>query len=152
VRNYRQLTDTVWTSQYGPIAEAWAFVRAKLPDDARLAYTNSQFTYPLMGFEGNRRLIYAPTRPGVTALHTLPRLEAALPGEQLVQQIARVMVAEADHSVWLQNLERLGAGYLFIARAGVVKDPPELSFVQQDPTRFEVVFENSAAVVYRIHW
>jgi hypothetical protein len=64
--------------------------------------------------------------------------------------VARATTADPDSDTWLANLRRLNAAYLFVARDGVVKDPPELSLAQTDPQRFEPVFENAAAVVYRI--
>ena len=150
VHRYEQLTHTAWVSQYGPIADGWAFVSDNVPDDAVLAYTNTQFTYPLIGFEGDRRLAYAPTRPGVTSLHMLPRLEEPVSGERLVQELARVTVGHADRDTWLNNLRAAGADYLFVPRAAVVTEPPELAFARAESERFEPVFENEAVVVYRI--
>jgi hypothetical protein len=152
IRQYERLTHAVWSSQYGRIADGWEFVRRQVPAGAVVAYTNSQFAYPLMGFEGNRRVVYAPTRAGVTGLHTLPRVADKIPGERLAEEVSRVTVAEADRGVWVENLKRVGAEYLFVAKAGVVQEPPELGFARAEPGRFQGVFENEEVVVYRIAW
>ena len=154
IARYIAQTHPRWADPtvYGPLADAWEFVRTSVPRDATVAYTNTNLVYPLMGFVGDRRVVYAPTRPDVTTLHSLPHLPGPVSGEHLVAEVARVTTADADVETWIANLRRLNADYLFVARDAVVKDPPELTFARGDRARFEPVFENAAATVYRIRW
>jgi hypothetical protein len=45
-----------------------------------------------------------------------------------------------------------GAAFLFIAKpsSGPASNPPELSLAAADPAHFHPIFENDAAIVYRL--
>ncbi|MCY2954588.1 MAG: hypothetical protein NTU53_21880 [Planctomycetota bacterium] len=150
VADYAQATPLVWAQDYGKLAEAWTFVRHQLPPDKTLAYANTYYVYPLFGFAADRNVVYAPTRPGIAALHDLPPLHQSIPGEKLRQAITLATIANPDRATWLANLNRLGAAYLFLATDESIAAPPELRFIAADAGRFEVVFRNDKAIVYKV--
>ncbi len=141
-----------WDIVYPPEKVLWKFVDEQIPQDATVAYTNLYLIYPMQGFSLSRRLVYAPTRPGVRAIADLPWLGDGLSGEELVSAADRATVAEADRLVWLENLRRISAGYLIVGKEGVLGWPPEAGFAAQDLGRFHKLFENERGAVYRIDW
>lgn len=147
---YAQLTPALWETQYGPLAQAWTFVRNNIPHDKILAYTNTYYIYPLQGFTGSRIVLYAPTRHNISALHKLPPLHRPVPGEQLRREITLATFANPDPNTWLHNLDRLRADYLFVATDHSIALPPELLFAAANPDRFHIVFKNNQAIVYSI--
>lgn len=141
--------------KYTSIAPAWQFARETLPPDATIAYANTYYTYPLMGFELDRRVVYAPVRAGVRHVIDLGRFRSPTTGEDIPKYIVPLTNSGADRSVWLENLRTAGARYVFvgkedIADAGHPSEPPELRFAREMPERFRPVFENDAAAVYEI--
>jgi hypothetical protein len=153
VIEYARATDAAWSDprQYGNLGEAWTFLR-RISASPSIAYANTHFVYPLFGFEGTNRVIYVPTRPGVEHLNNLPHLPHSVPGESLNRAVAEQTVAEADARVWLDNLSRIRPDYLFIAKRGVLPNPPELRFANGTAELFQPVFENDAARIYRLRW
>ncbi len=150
IRDYRDNTSIVWISAYGELGEAWAFVRENSKPGTVIAYTNSHFVYPLFGFEWDRAVVYAPTRPNTASLQDLPRVEKAVAGERLIELVVAPVFAHADRDVWLSNLNRTGADCLFVAKEATGLTPPELAFVRQAGGRFRLLFENDAAAIYRV--
>lgn len=150
VYNYSRTTNLAWEETYGDLAKAWTFVRTQLPRGARLAYCNTYLTYPLMGFEGDRFVEYAPTRAGLLHVHDMPRLDPPSIAEDPRWILSRMTVDQPDYSTWLGNLRRLRAEYLFVVRRGVVENPPELDFVTRETGRFEVIYRNDSAAVYAV--
>ena len=146
---------------HGHLAGAWQWVCDNLPPTDPLAYTNTYLVHPLSSFEHTRPLVYVPTRRGVTHIHDLPRLSGGkLPGERLEPAFVAAIVEDTDADGWLQKLKASGATHLFVARPHPPRGttppplgdtaPPELDIVRAHPEKFEQVFENPAAVVYRL--
>lgn len=145
------LLDTQYRTPYGDdLADVWKFVRVLLPHDQVLAYSNTYLVYPLTVPHHARRIVYVPTRRNVRHIHDLPGIPEKLPGEKIVATIAAATVAQPDAEQWLQKLHESGARHIVIFKRAAVTDPPELSMITANPGRFERVFENSVAVVYRV--
>lgn len=143
--------DYVYGGWYGDdTAEMWKFIRMNLPPDQTLAYANTFLVHPLTGPSHNRRIVYVPTRRNVRHLHDLPHLSGKLPGEQIVSTVADATVADPDPRQWLEKLAQSNASHIVIFKEGVVKNPPEFAIIRDNPTRFEQVFENPAAAIYRV--
>jgi hypothetical protein len=138
-----------WSHGYGPIADAWQYVRRELPPEATIAYANTYFVYPLQGDRFSRRAVYAPVRPGVEHISDLPPLPGRISGERIVPLVVRQTVAGADRETWLENLSETGAEFLFVAKAGEAP-APELRFAGSDPSQFVKMFDNEAATIYRV--
>jgi hypothetical protein len=145
---YRDEATRYWELSYdGPLAAAWKFVRDEVPADATVAYANTHFVHPLLGAKLDRRVVYAPTRRGVRAMHDLGRLDGRVAGERIVERVRELTVRDADRETWVQNLRSSGARYVFIAKPQAAGEVPELRFAQENEA-FRKVFENSAAVVF----
>jgi 4-amino-4-deoxy-L-arabinose transferase-like glycosyltransferase len=140
-----------YRSQYGTAtADAWKFVREELPPDELLAYANTYFIYPMEGFDHARRLIYIPTRRGVTHVRDLPRIPGKPSGEALMTAVADALNSQTDQAAWLARLSNSHATHLIVFKHDVVDAPAELAITRANPDRFKVVFENDDAVVYGI--
>jgi hypothetical protein len=146
----RLSAESGWAKKYPYETALWKYVDENIPSDAVLAYTNTYLIYPLEGFSMRRRLVYAPTRPGVQSQADLPWLGNGISGEDLVAATTLATLGDAQRDTWLANLRKSGAGYLFIARGDVVNAPPEAGFAAGDPKRFIKLMENEAGVIYRI--
>jgi hypothetical protein len=155
LRDYRADAVTLWAGTYGPVAEAWRYVREEIPAGEKLAYTNTYFTYPLMGFELDRPVTYVPTRPGLTRMTDLGKLGQPTTGEEIPRHIVPLTTRDPDRQTWLSNLRSSGARWLFIGKDDILRpgeqfEPIELRFVHEEPRRFQAVFENQSATVLRI--
>jgi len=93
-----------------------------------------------------------PTRANVAHVHDLPASHRRLAGEEVVPYIAAQITSEPDRNAWTNNLARLRPDYLLIVKpgAGAAELVPEMSWIPREPERFQQIFENAAAVVYRI--
>jgi hypothetical protein len=149
-RSVVESATTVWPNQYGPIGQAWIAARDELPTDAAIAYANTYLIYPLYGSHFQRHVLFAPVRPGEITFADLPRLGEQVPQDRIVETVTAAMNKGADEATWLNNLERLGATDLFIAKHERCEDPPELMFVHNHPNFFQLEFENDAAVIYHV--
>jgi hypothetical protein len=157
IKLYRQSIDEQIFphGNYGELGQTWAFVRTRLPPRARLAYANTYLIHPLYGFDLDRPVEYAPTRPGVWYLHDLGRFDQPTTGEHIPDQVAPLTWQQPSAVTWLANLEHMGAEYLLVGKRsisdpGVAVQPPELTMARSMPQRFERLDENSEAAVYRI--
>ena len=150
VENYRLNAAAAWPVQYGGLAEAWNFVRDQTPPGGTVAYTQSHFTYPLAGFYLDRRVVYAPVRPGVRTVADLGWLGDGLSGQTIDAAASRAADAGADRAVWLQNLRASGAAVLFVAKPDSGDSPPELAWAEADSARFRKLFENPNAAVFEV--
>ena len=149
----------VWSEPtvYGPVGEVWAYVRNELPRDAVIAYANTYFTYPLMGFAYDHRVAYAPTRRGLERFIDMPRIDQRMTGEQITGHIVRMLREDPDRDAWLRRLRETRAAFLVVmkqdpAAPGRTVVSPEAVFAAEEPQRFVVVFDNAAGTVYRINW
>lgn len=147
---YRRSTDETWVYRYEARGQAWATLREKLPPGTTIAYANTPTIWPLFGFDLRFRVVHAPVCPGVRHLHDLPPVPEKVPAREQYITATRITNDGADAQTWLANLDRLRADYLFVAKDDASRDPPELTFIAQHPTRFEPVFENEAALLLRI--
>ena len=149
---YRQVLFAGWDLNYPQYRPLWQYVAEHVPPDARLAYTNLYIVYPLQGFTQDRRVFYAPTRPGVHTLADLPWLGDRLPGERLVAAAVNATAANADRATWLQNLREQSAQYLLIGKGSPLPSPPEAAFAAGDSKHFKKLYESNAGVLYAIEW
>ena len=138
-----------WSEVRGAIAVAWSVVDREVPAGSVVAYANTHFVYPLQGSRVRNRVVYAPSRPGLEAVHDLPRSPKPLAGEQIPAYFAEQTQQDADAKTWRGNLRATGADYLFVAKSGE-NPPPELSFVADRPAAFELLHDGPAAALYRI--
>ena len=139
---------------YGTLADAWQFVR-DLPPQASVAYANTSYTYPLYGFDLQRRVMYIPTRRGVQHVYDLPKIDSRLSGEQIDAEFARVTAANLDREQWLQRILAADAKILFIGTRDLTGnhgpiDPPELRCARENLGHFVERFHNDQAAVYEI--
>jgi hypothetical protein len=152
------VTTEFWageSSNYGSIGAAWKFVRQELPPDAKLAYANTFYVYPLYGFDLRRPVVYAPVRSRVKHIHDLSPIIEPLSGERIVPAVARHTSLASDKRFWMDNLRAADARYILICKpdltgAAEPEPPVELTFAEQDPARFHRVFDNEAASVFEI--
>lgn len=147
---YARDTEAAWQQQYGPMGEAWNFVRQHVPQDKTIAYANTYFVYPLMGFDGRRRVVYAPCRPGVARLADLPKFPRPVAGEEMAEMVGRVTTEGAERAVWLENLRQRRVSYLVVLKTGVVKDPVEWRFAREGKGQFASVFSNEAVEIMKL--
>jgi hypothetical protein len=151
VKTCRNSAIDCYRSQYGTAtADAWKFVREELPPDELLAYGNTYFIYPMEGFDHARRLIYIPTRRGVTHVRDIPRIPGKPSGETLMTAVADALNSQTDEAAWLARLADSHATHLIVFKHDVVSAPPELAITRAHAERFKVAFENDDAVVYSI--
>jgi hypothetical protein len=141
---------------YGPIGEVWGFVRSEISRAATIAYANTYFTYPLMGFRYDHRVLHVPTSENLDDFRSLAPLDRPVTGEEIVSSVVKQMRKDPDRNRWLMRLRQSGAQYLVIAkqipaRGFETSTPPELNFVADDP-RFRRVFDNDAGSVFEIKW
>jgi hypothetical protein len=144
-----------WQQQYGSIADAWDFVRHDLPLGANIAYANTFFAYPLMGAAYDHRVTYVPTRANLERFIDMPRIEKKITGEQIVANVCAMLRDNPNRTQWLRRLRYSHAAYLFVAKQDPAAPeqtitPPELPLIDNDPM-FTRVFENDAAIVFRIN-
>jgi hypothetical protein len=135
---------------HGDLAESWQWVCDNLPPAEPLAYTNTYLVHSLSEFTHERPLVYVPTRRGVAHIRDLPHLPGRLSGEALEPAFVAALVDDTDADGWLAKLRASGATHLFVSKRGPVAEPPERAIIQAHPERFEQVFDNPAATVYRL--
>jgi len=136
--------------QYGQSGEVWKFIREEIPPAETLAYTNTFLIHPMDGFKHDRPLIYIPTRKNITHIQNLPPFQTKLSGEQIVPAMAAAMTSDTDGDGWLKKLFASRATHLVIFAHDVIPNPPEQTIVKTHPEKFEQVFQNPAATVYRL--
>jgi hypothetical protein len=124
---------------------------------ATIAYANTFFTYPLMGYRYEHRVVHVPTRRDVERFRDLPRLPRKVTGEELVPAVCAEQRKSPDPEAWLRRLRESGAQYLVVAKYDPAAPTrplvaPEMTFALQDARRFVRVFDNAAGSVFRIVW
>lgn len=171
VQGYVFVTDAAespWRGPqyYGALAEAWAFVRTRVPAGDAVALANSPYAYPLtaavtLGSDEpastlSRRVIYVSPDARAARLHELRPADTKLSGEVVVQTFAAQLRQHADERAWRDRLAASGAAVLFVAKADLTAgllpgDPPELTWARGDVHAFTPLFENDAAAVFRVN-
>ena len=158
IAQYREFgTRITWSDRYDDQAEVWRFVRQELPTGSKLAYGNTYLVYPLMGFNYDHAVVYAPTRKGLERFIEMPRIGETMSGEEIPTHIVRLLRQDPDREQWIDRLRKSGAEYLVVLTNDPAKPtekiiPPEQQFADQDASRFERIFSNTGGMVYRIHW
>jgi hypothetical protein len=149
IDGYEAIAIPAWRGGgYGELADAWEFIRA-LPPQTTVAYTNTSFVYPLYGFDLSRRVVYVPTRAGLSSWRDLPRARCPLAGEEIEPFVHSALSEQPERGEWLRRLLESDARYLFVALGNGV-EPPELSFAADDPAHFARLPGNDAAAVFEI--
>ena len=87
--------------QYGAMGRIWQYVREEIPPGAKIAYANTYFTYPLMGFSYDHRLAYAPTRTGLDRFVDMPAIGGTVSGEQITGRVVEMLHEHPDEAQWL---------------------------------------------------
>ena len=153
------LTDPSWSDPhaYADIADVWHCVRADLPPGAKIACANTYFTYPLMGYSYDHRVVYVPTRRGLERFIDMPPIETKTTGEEITSHIERLLRQDPDREQWLRRLRESGAQYLVVLKRGPSaaqfdEPPPEVVFASEDPARFQRVYDSDAGSVFKIVW
>ncbi|MGH7213801.1 MAG: hypothetical protein ACREIT_03440 [Tepidisphaeraceae bacterium] len=146
----RYAADVVWLDGYREQAEVWQFVRDHLPADATVAVSNAPMTYPMVWPDFRRRLVYAPVRPGLRFIHQLEPVIQPMYVDDAAKLIARQAGVGADAATWVENLDALGARHIVVMKHEMIVDPPEVGLAQQSSSRFRLLFENGAGVVYEV--
>jgi hypothetical protein len=179
VRQTEADSAVAWSNPgvYGGIGELWQFVRtddtaavaagsdtnstagagSRIPRGATIAYANTFFTYPLMGYRFDHRVVHVPTRHDLERFTELPHLPRKVSGEELVTEMVAELRKDPDRTAWLRRLRESGAQYLIVAKYDPAAPAqkvvaPEMTFAEQDPQRFVRVFDNDAGRVFRIAW
>jgi hypothetical protein len=135
---------------YPQDSRLWTWVNAHVPADAKVAYANLYFVYPLQGDWLRRRLVYIPTRADVTTLADLPRRRQQLPGERIVADTDKQTIEAPNRHSWMAHLKSDGCEYLIVGRGGATDTPPERRFADADPIHFVKLFGSTAGDVYSI--
>jgi hypothetical protein len=145
VADYRHAWKNIWPFSYGSQGKPWDFVENSVPSTAVIAYADQFMIYPLYGFDLTRRVVYAPLRPGesIATLSLPPRLS----GEQIAAAATAAANFPVDRAAWLANLRSAGAQFLIV---GAADDAPEIALARGDPEHFHLLFQNEAAMVFRV--
>jgi hypothetical protein len=154
-----ELSDPSWSHEqaYPDIADVWHHVRSALPPGSTIAYANTYFTYPLMGYTYDHRVVHAPTRRGLERFIDMPPIATPTTGEEITGHIEVLLRQDPDREQWLRRLRDSGAAYLVVMKRGpsaaAYKEPaPELVFTAEDPTHFQRVYDSDAGSIFKIVW
>ena len=151
LRLYRENCANAWAMRYIETGPAWRFIRSdNVPATAPVAFANTQFNYPLYGFNFEREVGYAPTRRGLHSFLNCPRMGDNVPGDLIAKTMTRVMTQDPDRKTWLENLSAMNARYLVVLRHEMVENPVELRFAEGDPSHFAVRYSDDASIIYEI--
>ncbi len=142
--------DFAFDIQYPLLSPLWRSFNATVPATATVAYTNLYLLYPLQENAPMRRLVYIPTRPGVSSIADLGWLGDHLSGEKLVPAAVAATIRFPDRELWTKRLQQSGAEYLLIGRGGVGGIPPEADFAAGDAKNFELLNHEQGGWLYRI--
>lgn len=149
-----EAAGVAWADRYGTAAEAWRFVRERIPRGEPIAYTNAYLAYPLMGPRLDRPVMHVPVSPRVARLADLPRIDGALHEETLLPAVVRATYAGADREAWRRRVLQSPATWVVVFAASITPDspapPPELEWASDGDPAFARVFENPAAVVFKV--
>ncbi len=151
-RHYpEQWTDgAAWAVQYPGDQPLWRAVTERVPAEATVAYADSFLVYPLQGPGLGRRIGYAPTRRGVRTPADLPWLGDHLSGGRLVAAATAATVADPDETTWLDNLRRIGAGYLVVGQGGGGRRPIEVTWADADARHFRPVYAGPGGWIFAV--
>lgn len=135
---------------YPELTPAWEAALSTAPADAPIAYTNLALIRPVMGFDYTHQILYIPVRPGLEQPDDLPSSDVHLSEPQFRPFIARQLQSDPDPAYWTGALLSSGAGCIIIGKPVYAPNPPELAMAEEQPAHFQKMFENQAAVVFRI--
>lgn len=169
VETYRISRFPAWAVGYPGQAPLWQWVDENVPADASVAYANTFLVYPFYGFNFTRHVVYAPVSqypragPHESAgrdsedFLNLPRIGNLVPGDLIVKEMTARMNAHPDRAVWLENLQKQGAGYLVVMKQDsndLDPDPPELRFAleKKESGVFVPIYDDGRGIVFRINW
>lgn len=154
-----QDSGTAWSfpppNAYGSVAGPWVYVRNEVPKGATIAYANTYFTYPLMGYRFDHRVVYVSTRADCARFIDMPAIAERVTGEEIVRRIVALLREKPDRKIWLRRLRESGADHLVVSKVDPAEPskrvtPAELQFTAQDPSLFERVFDSPDGTVLRI--
>ncbi len=137
-------------TQYPDKVPMWGYIAEHVPAGAPLAYTNLVFTRPLMGFDYSRSVFYIPTCPGLQNYHDLPSGNAHITDQQIRPFIAQLLTDHPDQNLWLANILKSDAQYLFVGKQPILTDPPEHAFAESDPIHFRRQYADESGTLYKI--
>jgi hypothetical protein len=108
-----------------------------------------------MGTDYRHRVLYVPTRRGLRRFVDMPEIKKRITGEEITSYVGAMLREDPDRQQWIEGIRSSGANYLFVGKndpgdPSKAMTPPELIFSREETSGFERVFENDAAVVFRI--
>jgi len=140
----------MWTMAYkqnglGPACE-W-LDRNAAPGDV-IACTGTPMTYPLMGFNLDRRVVYVPVRPDIQDFTDLPRISEPLAGDQIIARTTECYRRDPDKTHWLNGLVQQRVRFVLTTPTGD-RQPIEQAWADADP-ECRLVFRSDATRIYAV--
>jgi hypothetical protein len=140
---------SAYGGEYPAEFPVWKFVDEKVPPDAVVAYSGMYLIYPMMNPALQRRLVYVPTRDGITTMASLPYLGDRLSGERVVKAATAATIASPDAEGWLRRMKSSGAAWLVVGATGGIT-APELAIARAHPEQFDESFSCSGGTVFSV--
>ena len=138
----------LWAGVYkrNGLGPAWVWLDRNAGRHDVIACAATPMTYPLMGFDLSRRVVYVPVQPGIDELTDLPRIEEPLTRHQIVERTVKCYRSRPDRRHWLDGIARARVRFLLITPFGG-RQPVEGDWADADP-RFRLVLRSSQTRVY----
>lgn len=147
----------IWAHIYGPLGESWQALEELTEDRAEVIAHNSERPYPLLGQGHRHRVLVVPVNAaGAHHLHQLDPPPSAPPDASTPQRnffLARAMRAPGSYDAWLERLQAAGVTLLFVhhlERERFGEPPIEARWADAHPRRFQPLFRNAQATIYRV--
>ncbi len=139
------LSKAYRASGLGP---AWNWLDQNASPGDTIAYTGTPMTYPLMGFDWQRRAVYVPIEPNVDDLTQLPPIAEPLTGYEIVSRTAALYRERPNQDYWLDRMTRQSVRYLLTTPFGDERPIEERWADESD--RFRLVYRSGRTNVYLV--
>ncbi len=139
-----------WSIAYrqGGLGQAWAWVTREASPNDVIASAGTPMTYPLMGFDLERRVVYVPVQDGAESYTDLPTIGPCLTSSQIVPATSALYRNAPDRDTWLERLQREGVRYL-LTTCFLGAQPIEYRWAVAD-ARFRIAFQSEATTVFEL--
>jgi len=140
----------MWTmayEQYG-LGPAWEWLDKNAAPGDVIACTGTPMTYPLMGFDLDRRVVYVPVRPDIQDFADLPRIAEPLAGGKIIARTMQAYRSNPDKTHWLSGLARRRVRFVLTTPTGA-RQPIEQAWADAD-RGFRLVFRSDATRIYAV--
>jgi len=139
-------------------AKAWDWMNSQIDRGANIAYTGRAVPFPLYGSGFKNNVYYVSvnnTQPAKVHYFKNSKYEYVKGFESLLQAIEQEnnYRGSPDYNIWLDNLFKSGADYLFVYSLQQTKStifPMEDNWAILNRDKFEPVFTNNTIHIYRI--